>query len=227
MSTRDKNVKTAGTHIDDGVILMDLSSLKPLAFDVGAVALLNCADDIRSSGKPCSIPDEIVKAIDNARPSELSLLRMPFRVGKQKYMCRAYLLEYADPSSAKPIVALHLHRSSSSGEAVDELAAEYDLTQREQEALLGISAGLTCKEVAERMNISPNTVKAYLRLIMVKMGVTRRAGIMGKLLEQTATGGSNGADRGSMRSGYSAGVKNGNSTNGSGGSHRNGAEGHR
>ena len=48
MLTRDKNVKTPGTHIDDGVILMDLSSLKPLAFDVGAVALLNCADDVRA-----------------------------------------------------------------------------------------------------------------------------------------------------------------------------------
>ena len=209
-------------HTDDGVILMDLLSLKPVAFDVGAAALLNCAEDIRGSGKPCSIPDDIVRTIHDADPSELSSLRMPFRIGKQKYMCRAYLMEYADPSSAKPIVALHLHRSSSSGEAVDELAAEYDLTQREQEALLGISAGLTCKEVAERMNISPNTVKAYLRLIMVKMGVTRRAGIMGKLLEQTATGGSNGADH-SMRSGYNAGVKNGSARRGSEGGLRNGA----
>jgi DNA-binding CsgD family transcriptional regulator len=44
--------------------------------------------------------------------------------------------------------------------------------------------GLTSKEVATRMNISPNTVTAFLRLIMVKMGVTTRSGIVGKLFDQ-------------------------------------------
>ena len=47
--------------------------------------------------------------------------------------------------------------------------------------------GLTSKEVAIRMNISPNTVKAFLRLVMGKMGVTTRAGIVAKLLEPDGT----------------------------------------
>jgi DNA-binding CsgD family transcriptional regulator len=127
-------------------------------------------------------------------------------------------MEYPEGSSTQSIVALHLHRSSSSGEAVDELAAEYDLTQREQEALLGISRGLTCKEVAELMKISPNTVKAYLRLIMVKMGVTRRAGIMGKLLEHTANG-SNGVYSNSFASTHSS-LKHGSNGARNGSSHR-------
>jgi DNA-binding CsgD family transcriptional regulator len=33
------------------------------------------------------------------------------------------------------------------------------------------------------MAISPNTVKAFLRLIMIKMGVTTRAGIVAKILD--------------------------------------------
>ncbi len=32
------------------------------------------------------------------------------------------------------------------------------------------------------MSISPNTVKAFLRLIMFKMGVTSRSGVVGKIL---------------------------------------------
>jgi DNA-binding CsgD family transcriptional regulator len=42
--------------------------------------------------------------------------------------------------------------------------------------------GLTSKEIAERMKISPSTVKAFLRLVMVKMSVSTRSGIVGKVL---------------------------------------------
>jgi len=67
--------------------------------------------------------------------------------------------------------------------AMHEAAAKYNLTGREQEALEGISMGLTNKELAERMSISPNTVRAFLRLVMVKMGVTTRSGIVAKILQ--------------------------------------------
>jgi len=39
------------------------------------------------------------------------------------------------------------------------------------------------------MSISPNTVKAFLRLIMVKMGVTSRSGVVGKILAHAVGGG--------------------------------------
>jgi DNA-binding CsgD family transcriptional regulator len=32
------------------------------------------------------------------------------------------------------------------------------------------------------MKISPNTVKAFLRIVMVKMGVSTRSGILGKVI---------------------------------------------
>ena len=68
-------------------------------------------------------------------------------------------------------------------DAVHQVGVEYSLTDREQEALIGVAMGLTSKELAVRMKISPNTVKAFLRLIMVKMGATTRAGIVGRLLD--------------------------------------------
>jgi len=42
--------------------------------------------------------------------------------------------------------------------------------------------GFTSKEIAQRMNISPNTVKAFIRLVMVKMGASTRSGIVGMIV---------------------------------------------
>jgi len=51
---------------------------------------------------------------------------------------------------------------------------------REQEVAQLLSQGLTSKQIGLRMQISPNTAKAFLRLIMVKMGVSTRSGIVGE-----------------------------------------------
>ena len=41
--------------------------------------------------------------------------------------------------------------------------------------------GLTSKEIGQEMSISPNTVKAFLRSAMTKMGVSTRAGLIGRI----------------------------------------------
>jgi len=82
-----------------------------------------------------------------------------------------------------------LHRNSSAAEAIDEVAADFRLTEREKQALSGVCLGLSSKDLAKRMNISPNTVKAFLRIIMVKMGVTTRAAVVAKILERNANAG--------------------------------------
>jgi DNA-binding CsgD family transcriptional regulator len=86
------------------------------------------------------------------------------------------------------MLALYFKRELAVIDAVLQATAEYHLTDREQETLIGVTMGLTSKEVAQRMDISPNTVKAFLRLIMIKMGVLTRAGIVGRLLDQNALG---------------------------------------
>src|ERR1019366_5904497 len=53
---------------------------------------------------------------------------------------------------------------------------------------LGVTMGLTSKELAMRMHISPNTVKAFLRLIMIKMEVATGSAIVAKLLDQNTPG---------------------------------------
>ncbi len=45
-----------------------------------------------------------------------------------------------------------------------------------------IDSQASSKEIANRMNVSPNTVKAFLRLIMTKMGVSSRSEVMRKII---------------------------------------------
>jgi two-component system nitrate/nitrite response regulator NarL len=62
------------------------------------------------------------------------------------------------------------------------IAEEFHLTDRERETVRLMTEGLTSKEIASRMSISPNTVKTFVHLIMAKMAVSTRSAILVKLL---------------------------------------------
>ena len=59
----------------------------------------------------------------------------------------------------------------------------YNLTPREARTAQLVMYGMTSKEIAVHLNISPNTVKAFLHTMMLKMAVTTRTGIVGRILE--------------------------------------------
>jgi len=80
-----------------------------------------------------------------------------------------------------PAFVLMLERSTNEATELAEICTRFRLTPREQEAVKLLFEGLTSKEIANRMKISPNTVKVFLRLVMVKMGVSTRSGIVGKI----------------------------------------------
>jgi len=65
---------------------------------------------------------------------------------------------------------------------MSQVSRQFNLTQREREALEYLLQGLTSKAIANRMNISPNTVKAFLRMIMIKTGVSSRSAMVGKII---------------------------------------------
>ena len=52
---------------------------------------------------------------------------------------------------------------------------------REAEAALLLVGGLTNKQIAARMQVAANTVKAFLKIIMLKMRVPTRSGVVGKI----------------------------------------------
>jgi len=164
-----------------GLLLMDLS-LRPIAYDRGAAAIFQNG----SAMKPEShffLPREVQEMVGNLKSNNQASMKVIFRAGNTDYSCTSYLMEAQDGFPAQTIVALHIERLSSVTDAVSAVAAKYHLTEREQEALKGISMGLCSKELAERMHISPNTVKVFLRLIMIKMGVSTRGGIVAEILQ--------------------------------------------
>jgi DNA-binding CsgD family transcriptional regulator len=102
-----------------------------------------------------------------------------FISGRRRYSCRPFLLDSHDGADR---VALLFERHSGEFTELGDVAARFRLSRRECETVRHLVQGLTTKEVAARMGVSPNTVKQFVRLVMSKMGVTTRSGIVGKLL---------------------------------------------
>ena len=165
---------------EGGFVLLD-QSLEPVALDPGASAIFRYP--AQPGSKPEPALEEILTLIRLRKPSERSSMMTRLRVGDGKYVCRVYLLQPEQQFSKEPLLGLHLEPDLSAGDPVVAVAADYRLTEREQEALRGISMGFSSKELAVRMKISPNTVKVFLRMIMIKMGVTTRSGVIAKVLE--------------------------------------------
>jgi DNA-binding CsgD family transcriptional regulator len=182
-TTPSKTVTRPWSKPNPGLILLD-AALNPVAFNLEAAFILAYPEqpDLETPAQ-FRIPEQIITEIQ--RPLSAFPVITQFGAGRRKYVSHVFALKPYDERISEPVFAVLLQRNCSSMEAIYEVAAEFRLTEREREALKGISMGLTSKELAEEMEISPNTVKAYLRLIMVKMGVSTRAGILAKILEHS------------------------------------------
>jgi DNA-binding CsgD family transcriptional regulator len=104
-----------------------------------------------------------------------------FRSGRRRYTCRSFQIDCNINSVVQSAFAVLLERDAAGSIVLTEISQQFDLTQRERETIEFLLQGLTSKEIATRMKISPNTVKAFLRLVMVKMKVSTRSGIAGKV----------------------------------------------
>jgi DNA-binding CsgD family transcriptional regulator len=127
--------------------------------------------------------DRIRTRLLDRRASGTSKFVSQFRSQNRTYVCRTFPLSVAkgEITPTTPALVLLLERNSNGMITMREVAERYGLTPREQETVRLLLEGLTSKEIAERMKISPNTVKAFIRLVMVKMDVSTRSGIIGKI----------------------------------------------
>lgn len=114
-----------------------------------------------------------------------------FRSSKRAYLCRTFPLGLAGnhklgnqkngSGSSSGLLIVIFERKNNQAATIAEIAERFGLTARERETVQLLLEGLTSKEIAQRMAISPNTVKAFIRLVMVKMDVSTRSGIIGKI----------------------------------------------
>ena len=65
---------------------------------------------------------------------------------------------------------------------INQVQKQFGLTKRETEVTYCLTKGLTNKEIANALSLSPETIHDYVKQIMKKLNTTTRAGIVGKVL---------------------------------------------
>ena len=166
-----------------GFLLID-SSLNPISFNAEAVQILTYPEklanprhsEVSLAGTICS------SLMSRQQPPGESPFVTEFRSGRRRYFCRVFQVgsPCEDPSHAS--IAVLLERGPSGLVPLSLVSQQFNLTQREREVLEYLLQGLSSKEIANRMNLSPNTVKVFLRMIMIKTGVSSRSAIVGKIM---------------------------------------------
>ncbi len=157
--------------------------MRPISFNAEAVQVLSYPDKPESVRRPgVFLAGKVRSRLMREQLTEEGPLVAEFRSGRRRYLCRAFLVDTHTNGSTHPCVAVLLERDPSGLTPLSEVSKQFNLTRRERDALEYLLQGLSSKEIADRMTVSPNTVKAFLRLVMIKMGVSSRSAIMAKII---------------------------------------------
>src|SRR5437879_7237408 len=103
--------------------------------------------------------------------------------GRRRYQLRAFSLKSNLGIERGPAIGLLLERNQRDSLDLESVARKFRLTRRERETVDLLLQDLSTKQIANRMDISPNTVKAFLRSVMLKVRAENRTGIIGKILQ--------------------------------------------
>jgi DNA-binding CsgD family transcriptional regulator len=164
-----------------GFLLLD-SERKPISFNAEAVQILSYPDTAAKSKEPESfLTDKIRSLLMSRQTGEGMPFVTEFRSGRRRYFCRAFYVD-AGTNEAGQRIAILMERGPSGLVPLAKVSQHFNLTHREREALEYLLQGLSSKEIANRMGISPNTVKTFLRLIMIKTGVSSRSAVVRKVM---------------------------------------------
>jgi DNA-binding CsgD family transcriptional regulator len=163
-------------------LLLD-SSLSPIYCNAEAVKILAYPDFPKNG-------TSLERLLKSKIQSGLTDIRLghagEFASGRRRYLCRVFpVVPAASPSRQTPAIAILLERRWSWSFDASRIASKFRLSQRERQTMELLFQGLSGKEIASRLKVSPNTVKVFLRMIMVKTGVTSRSGLMGRVFGST------------------------------------------
>lgn len=165
-----------------GLVLLAGTPPKPIYANSEALQILTYPQDpARITTLDCYIAGKVQTLLSGLDRGNQACSVARYLSGSRNYLCRAFSLNSDGRKSAldQPAVVLLLERDGT-GKNNFRWAEQYRLTMREQETLQFLMMGLTNKGIADRVHVSPNTIKAFLRTIMVKTGASTRSGIVGK-----------------------------------------------
>jgi DNA-binding CsgD family transcriptional regulator len=168
----------------EGFLLLN-SSLSPLFVNRVAAEILSYPHKVETHKNLDDYLADRVRAALMTGGSRFPTPVSEFRSGRRLYQCRSYRVNALAQEDSQACLAIILERGSNGAFSIARVTERFRLTTREQEVLQYLLNGLTTKQIASGMEISPNTVKAFLRMIMVKMGVSTRSGIVGKAFTGT------------------------------------------
>jgi len=174
-----------------GLLVMD-SSLNPISCNDETVRILSYPDlpeNIRRL--EVFLRDTIRARLLNGQSSQHSRFVTEFVSGKRRYRCWVFHLNRHLRGPSRPDLELLLERNLAGLLFLPRIAQQFKFSPREQQAVEFLLQGLSNKEIAVRMKISPNTVNTFFRLIMIKMGVSSRSAILAKMIQASLNGSSN------------------------------------
>lgn len=163
-----------------GFILID-SSLSPISFNAEAIQILSYPAKYANGPPTALLAGKIRSSLISQQSSAESPFVTEFQSGRRRYFCRAFLLGSKVGGYCHPSTAVLLERGPSELIPLSQVSKLFNLTEREREALRYLLQSLSNKEIASRMNVSTNTVKTFLRLVMGKLGVCSRSAIVRKI----------------------------------------------
>ncbi len=165
-----------------GLLLMD-SSLSPISCNDETIRILSYPDAPEHIRRLDVFLTDMIRArLLSPQSPRHSPFVTEFVSGKRRYRCWAFNLNRHLKGSSHPTLELLLERSTSGLLFLPRMAQLFNFSPREKQAVELLLQGFSNKEIADRMNISPNTVNTFFRLIMIKMGVSSRSAILARMI---------------------------------------------
>jgi DNA-binding CsgD family transcriptional regulator len=177
-----KQTASRATAISEGFLLLN-SDFNPIYFNRAAAEILSYPNKVETyKNLDEYLASRVRTNLVVGESSRAPRLVTDFQSGRRLYQCRSYRVNALAQGNSQYSIAVILERGSNRSFSIAQVTEKFHLSTREREVLPYLLNGLTTKEIASGMDISPNTVKVFLRMIMVKMGVSTRSGILGKAM---------------------------------------------
>jgi DNA-binding CsgD family transcriptional regulator len=165
-----------------GFLLTD-SLLNPMSFNAESIQILNYPEKLANLARSeLFLAEKIRSTLISRQSSGEAAFVTEFQSGRRRYFCRAFLVDSNAKEPFQPSIAILLERGPAALVPLSRVCQQFKLTRREREVLEYLLQGMSSKVIANRMNLSPSTVKSFLRLIMIKTGASSRSAMVGKIL---------------------------------------------